>query len=54
MDENNKKPIIEIKKEDSKKSTNFEIYRAFSNLMIDIDSLDEITKEKYIDAFIAL
>ena len=24
MDENNKKPIIEIKKEDSKKSTNFE------------------------------
>lgn len=38
----------------TKKSTNFEIYRAFSNLMIDIDSLDEITKEKYIDAFIAL
>lgn len=38
----------------TKKSTDFEIYRAFSNLMIDIDSLDEITKEKYIDAFIAL
>lgn len=28
MDENNKKPIIEIKKEDSKKSTNFEAVKA--------------------------
>lgn len=38
----------------TKKSTDFETYCAFSNLMIGIDSLDELTKEKYIDAFIAL
>lgn len=38
----------------AKNSTDYEIYRAFTNLMINTDSFDELTKKKYIDVFIVL
>lgn len=38
----------------SSNSTDYEIYRAFSGLMSKIDSFDDLTKKKYINAFIVL
>lgn len=38
----------------AKNSTDYEIYRAFSRVMRDIDSFDEATKKKYIESFIIL
>lgn len=38
----------------SKNSTDYEIYRAFTDLMTGVDNFDELTKKKYIDAFIVL
>lgn len=38
----------------AKNSTDYEIYRAFSNLIYAIDSSDEVNKRKYVDAFIVL
>lgn len=38
----------------AKISTDYEIYRAFTKLMGDADSFDEVTKKLYIEAFIVL
>lgn len=35
-------------------STDYEIYKAFTGLMREIDSFDDLTKKKYINAFIVL
>lgn len=38
----------------AKNSTDYEIYRAFTGIMSGNDSFDELTKKKYIEAFIVL